>query len=208
MDLRWAATLLFAASVGTVLAVAVKLPYYAFFAPTRDKAAVTTRLPWGMYAAMGAGAVLSIAVGVLPGAASDVFGLHVEHAAYTTATIVSGLQVLALSADRARGSSLPKLAGRDTVTLDADWMYRKAGHPVNALVLKPLEAVFTVAQTGATWTVRVTTRLHRKAGAGVGVGEPAAAGNGGGGAHRDVRRRSPRRRALVNWPGVGSGRVG
>ena len=158
VDLRWAATLLFAASVGTVLAVAVKLPYYAFFAPARNNAAVTTRLPWGMYAAMGAGAVLSIAVGVLPGAASDMFGLHVEHAAYTTATIVSGLQVLALSAVGA-WLFLPKLAGRDTVTLDADWVYRKAGHPVSALILQPLEAVFTVAQTGATWTVRVTTRF-------------------------------------------------
>ena len=78
--------------------MAVKLPYYAFFAPARSSAAVTTRVPWSMYAAMGAGAVLSVAVGVLPGEASEVFGLHVEHAAYTTATIVSGLQVLALSA--------------------------------------------------------------------------------------------------------------
>ena len=51
-----------------------------------------------------------------------------------------------------------KLAGRDTVTLDADWVYRKAGHPVSALVLQPLEAVFTVAQTAVAWTVRVTTR--------------------------------------------------
>ena len=158
VDLRWAATLLFAASVGTVLAVAVKLPYYAFFAPARDNAAVTTPVPWGMYAAMGAGAVLSIAVGVLPGAASDMFGLHVEHAAYTTATIVSGLQVLVLSAVGA-WLFLPKLAGRDTVTLDVDWVDRKAGHPVSALVLQPLEAVFTVAQTGAAWTVRVTTRF-------------------------------------------------
>ena len=38
-------------------------------------------------------------------------------------------------------------------------MYRKAGHPVSALILQPLEAVFTVAQTGAAWTVRVTTRF-------------------------------------------------
>ena len=157
-DLRWAATLLYVASVGTVLAVAVKLPYYAFFGPARDGAAVTTRVPWGMYAAMGAAAVLSIAVGVFPGAAPEVFGLHLEHAAYTTTTIVSGLQVLALSALGA-WLFLPKLAGRDTVTLDADWVYRKAGRPVSALVLQPLEAAFTASEAAAAWTVRVTTRL-------------------------------------------------
>ncbi len=157
-DLRWAATLLYAASVGTVLAVAVKLPYYAFFAPARDSATATTRVPWGMYAAMGAAAVLSIAVGVLPGAAPKVFGLHLEHPEYTTTTIVSGLQVLALSAIGA-WLFLPKLARRDTVTLDADWVYRKAGRPFSALVLQPLEGAFTASEAAAAWTARVTTRL-------------------------------------------------
>ena len=117
VDLRWAATLLFAASVGTVLAGAVKLPYYAFFAPARDNAAVTDPPPVGHVTPRWARAPCCRSRSECSRARRlTCSACTVEHAAYTTATIVSGLQVLVLSAVGA-WLFLPKLAGRDTVTL-------------------------------------------------------------------------------------------
>jgi multicomponent Na+:H+ antiporter subunit D len=156
VDRRWVTMLLYVASVGTLLAVAVKLPYFAFFGPGR--AAVTTSVPWGMYAAMGAGAVLSIVVGIFPGELLEAFRLHAEPPPFTTESVVFGLEVLALAAIGA-WLVLPKLAGRDTVTLDSDWLYRKAGRPVRVLVQQPLEAAFTAAEHAVAWTVHTATRL-------------------------------------------------
>ena len=160
VDRRWAVFLLYVASVGTTLAVVVKLPYYTFFGDGFGERRVENlrAVPWGMYAGMTAGAALSIVVGIVPGETFELFRLDLHPHGYTAENVVFGLEVLAFSLAGA-WLVLPLLRGRPRVTLDADWPYRKAGMPVRLLVQEPLEAIFTTAQRGVTWTTRITSRL-------------------------------------------------
>jgi multicomponent Na+:H+ antiporter subunit D len=154
---RWAALLLYAASAGTVLAVVVKLPYYAFFGEHRG-AIITASVPWGMYAGMGAAAVLAVVMGFAPAATFEALQLHLAPPGYTTENVVFGLEVLAFALIGG-WLALPLLEPRDTVTLDTDWLYRKAGTPVRLLIQQPLELPFALSQRAVDWTVRTATRF-------------------------------------------------
>lgn len=144
VDRRWATALLAAASAATVLAVAVRLPYYAFFGPERS-GALARRVPSGMYAAMGAAAALSIWTSLAPETLFDALGFHIHAHAFHTNAVVFGLQAAAFSAIGG-WLVLPLLPPRDAVALDTDWAYRKARAPVRVLVQRPLESVFTFCE--------------------------------------------------------------
>ena len=143
VDRRWATALLAAASAATVLAVVIRLPYYAFFGPGRS--APVRRIPSGMYVAMSIAAALSIWTSLSPETLFEVLGFHIHAHAFHTNAVVFGLQAAAFSGI-AGWLVLPYLAPRDAVTLDADWVYRKAGAPVRVLVQQPLETAFTLCE--------------------------------------------------------------
>ena len=148
--------LLLVASVGATLAVAVKLPYYAFFGPQRTP--VVTAVPVGMLVALGAGAILSLAVGLAPAITFDALGLELNPHGFTSANVVFGLELFAFTLVTA-WALLARLAPHDIVTLDTDWFYRKAGKPIRIFIQQPLEWPFTRTTRVATRIIAFASRL-------------------------------------------------
>lgn len=134
---------LYIAAAGTTLAVAVKLPYYAFFGPRHTP--VQQPVPPGMIVGMAAAAVLSIAVGLFPQTTFDLLQLDLHAHPFTSANVISGLEVFVASV-AASWLALRWLAPRDTVTLDTDWFYRKSTRLVRIAIQQPIEWPFTQTQ--------------------------------------------------------------
>ncbi len=139
------------ASSATVLAVLLRLTYYAFLGPARN--GTIRPVPAGMYVAMAAGAALSLWTSISPDTLFDVLGFHIHAEVFHTSTVVLESQLLLLSL--AGGLFvLLWLRPREGVVLDTDWFYRKAGRLVGILVQTPLEATFTCFDVLAGGTAR------------------------------------------------------
>ena len=121
------------ASVGTLLVVLFRLPWFTFFAPaaapaTPDAcaapAAPLRRVPVSMYVAMGALAAVNIVIGVAPGL---LYGLLPNDGGdYSPFSAHKLTGALAIAAGAAVAFVVGKrfLAGRDIRVLDVDWVYR------------------------------------------------------------------------------------
>ena len=137
----WAVALLYLASVGTFLHTGLKLPYFTWFGPKRDDIHVGP-VPRGMLVAMVFAAALCIGIGVYPTALYDLLPHPNTYEPYYADHVVRTLQMLGFTAVGfwlLRG----KLGGEATITIDTDWVYRKAGPLARVLIQTPLEAVFT-----------------------------------------------------------------
>ncbi len=137
----WAVALLYLASVGTFLHTGLKLPYFTWFGPRRDDIHVGP-VPRGMIVAMVLAAALCIGIGVYPTALYDQLPFVNTYEPYYADHVVRTLQMLGFTAV---GFWLLRrmLGGEATITIDADWVYRKAGPLARVLIQTPLEAVFT-----------------------------------------------------------------
>ena len=137
----WAVALLYLASVGTFLHTGLKLPYFTWFGPRRDDIHVGP-VPRGMIVAMVLAAVLCIGIGVYPTALYDQLPFTNTYEPYYADHVVRTLQMLGFTAV---GFWLLRrmLGGEATMTIDTDWIYRKAGPLARVLIQTPLEAVFT-----------------------------------------------------------------
>jgi len=114
--------LLYLVSIATFLSVGLKLPFFTWFGPSRSLKPTAT--PSGMYIGMGLTAGLSIAIGVYPSILYDILPFTVEYKPYTVAKVVETMQLLALTGF-GFWLLVPRLAGKDTITLDTDWFYRR-----------------------------------------------------------------------------------
>ncbi len=155
--LYWVVALLYLASVGTFLHTGLKLPYFTWFGPRRDDVRVAP-VPRGMLVAMALAAALCVGIGVYPDVLYGLLPFPVHYEPYSAGHVVRSLQLLGFTAVGfwlLRGM----LGGEPTVSIDADWFYRKAGVPVRVLVQQPLEAVFTAAQRGLDWTTSAAAYL-------------------------------------------------
>ena len=143
IDERLITLLLTVASSATVLAVLLRLPYYAFFGQAR--VGPLARIPAGMYVAMAAGTALSLWTSFSPATLFEVLGFSVHAEEFHTDDVVFGLQVVMLSLVGG-WFVLSWLRPREGVVLDTDWFYRKSGPLVRIAVQTPLEAVFTFSE--------------------------------------------------------------
>ncbi len=140
----WAVALLYLASVGTFLHTGLKLPYFTWFGPKRDDIHVGP-VPRGMIVAMVLAAALCIGIGVYPTALYDQLPHLNTYEPYYADHVVRTLQMLGFTAVGfwlLRG----RLGGEATITIDTDWLYRKAGPIARVLIQTPLEAVFTFCE--------------------------------------------------------------
>ncbi len=140
----WAVALLYLASVGTFLHTGLKLPYFTWFGPRRDDIHVGP-VPRGMIVAMVLAAALCIGIGVYPTALYDQLPYLNTYEPYYADHVVRTLQMLGFTAVGfwlLRG----RLGGEATITIDTDWLYRKAGPFARLLIQTPLEAVFTFCE--------------------------------------------------------------
>jgi multicomponent Na+:H+ antiporter subunit D len=157
IDRPWPLLALYVAAVATTLAVAVRLPYYAFFGERRSTVNVGS-IPIAMYVAMGVGAALSVAVGLAPATTFDLLALDLHPHGFASANVVFGLQVFAFTV-AAGWLALPYLPPRGELTVDTDFLYRKITTPVRLVIQQPLEWPFTQTSRGLNVVVRAATRI-------------------------------------------------
>ena len=114
--------LLYLVSIATFLSVGLKLPCFTWFGPNRSLRTGAT--PTGMYIGMALTAGLCIAIGVYPSMLYDVMPFTVEYQPYTVTKVLQTMQLLAFTG-LGFWLVVHKLAGKNTIALDTDWVYRR-----------------------------------------------------------------------------------
>ena len=115
--------LLMAASAGVFLHAGIKFPWFVFF--QKDSGLRPPDPPWNMRAAMVLFAALCIGIGIWPDPLYGLLPYPVDYAPYTVPHVVNALQLLLFSG-LAFFLMLPLMRRTLTVTLDFDWLWRRA----------------------------------------------------------------------------------
>ncbi|MEE4294669.1 MAG: Na(+)/H(+) antiporter subunit D, partial [Xanthomonadales bacterium] len=115
--------LLAAASAGVFLHAGIKFPWFVFF--QRDSGLRPKDAPWNMGVAMVIFSVLCILFGVAPQLLYDYLPYPVDYEAYTAGKVIFYLQLLLFSG-LAFFLLLPLMRRTETISLDADWLWRVA----------------------------------------------------------------------------------
>jgi multicomponent Na+:H+ antiporter subunit D len=166
------------ASAGVFHHSGIKIPFFAFFA--HDSGIRCKEAPWNMLAAMAIAAFLCIAIGVYPDPLYDILPFPVDFAPYTTAHVITQLQLLLFSALaftwlKRTGLYPPELR---SVNLDFDVVYRK-GLPAFARgfvrIFGPIDREARRAALGAFG--RVVHQIYRHHGPAGALARTANAGN-------------------------------
>ena len=118
-------TVLVFASAGVIYHSAIKVPYLAFFA--QDSGKRVQEAPLNMLIAMGITAFLCVAIGVYPDPLYAILPYVVNYVPYTTAHVITMLQLLAFAT---LGFALLQRCGLypqelRSINLDTDWIYRR-----------------------------------------------------------------------------------
>lgn len=123
---RWFvwAMLLFA-SAGVFHHSGIKIPYFAFFA--HDSGRRVKEAPWNMLLAMFITSFLCIFIGVYPQPLYDILPYPVDFVPYTTAHVITQLQLLMFSALAFTVLMLYKIYPPElkSTNLDSEWIYRR-----------------------------------------------------------------------------------
>jgi multicomponent Na+:H+ antiporter subunit D len=113
------------ASAGVFHHSGIKIPYFAFFA--HDSGLRPKEAPLNMLLAMGIAAFLCIGIGVYPDALYAILPFPVDYVPYTTAHVITQLQLLMFSALAFTFLMLTGLYPPElkSTNLDSDWIYRR-----------------------------------------------------------------------------------
>ena len=129
--------LLTMASSGTFLHTGLKLPYYMFFG--KDSGIRAKEPPTNMLIAMGMAAFLCIGIGVFPGPLYSVLPYEVHFDPYTGDHVTGALGMLMFTA-LGFFMLLKRLEPEPTISIDADWFYRKGSRVFMWVANKPIAA--------------------------------------------------------------------
>jgi len=166
------------ASAGVFHHSGIKIPFFAFFA--HDSGIRCKEAPWNMLVAMAIAAFLCIAIGVYPDPLYAILPFPVDFKPYTTAHVITQLQLLLFSALaftwlKRTGLYPPELR---SVNLDFDVVYRK-GLPALARgfvrVFGPIDRKARMAALGT--LSRVVHQIYRHHGPAGALARTANAGN-------------------------------
>jgi multicomponent Na+:H+ antiporter subunit D len=135
----WTYLVLVIASAGVSLHAGIKFPWFVFFA--KDSGLRPKEAPKHMLLAMGVVAFLCIGLGVFPQPLYDMLPHADVMQVYTADHVVLQLEILLASAF-AFFLLLPVLKRSDTITLDTDWFYRRAGRGFVRFAEGPLTRLF------------------------------------------------------------------
>ncbi|CAA7620719.1 Na(+)/H(+) antiporter subunit D [Magnetospirillum sp. SS-4] len=143
--------LLTAASAGVFLHAGIKFPWFVFF--QKDSGLRPADPPWSMRLAMILLSALCVGIGVFPGLLYGLLPHPVDYQPYTAAHVVEMLQLLGFSG-LAFFLLLPMMKRTRTVTLDADWLWRRPGAAAATRLWTGLAAVFAELTATAAAAVR------------------------------------------------------
>jgi len=144
-NLVWVYLLLTAASAGVFLHAGIKFPWFVFF--QRDSGLRPKDAPWNMGLAMMIFAGLCIALGVFPELLYPLLPYTVEYQPYTAGKVLFYLQLLLFSG-LAFFVLLPLMRRTETISLDTDWLWRRAAPAVIGLLEQALHWLDAARQRG------------------------------------------------------------
>ncbi len=121
LELVW---FLIAAAAAGVLFVGIKLPWYMFF--QKDSGQRPPEPPLNMRLAMYLMAALCIGFGVFPGPLYALLPVATDYQPYTPDHVIFALQIL-MFAVLSFFLALPVIQRTLTISLDVDWLWRRAG---------------------------------------------------------------------------------
>lgn len=142
-NLPSAELLLYLASIGTFLSIALKLLYFMFFG--EDKGLKTEKLPFNMYVAMAGGAFLCTLYGIAPNLLYNILPYPVKYHPYSLYHIIDTVQLLT-AALVVFWIFIPKMATKLMISLDTDWFYRK---PLKYMIRWIVEVVCYIREVSA-----------------------------------------------------------
>ena len=145
--------LLAAASAGVFLHAGIKFPWFVFF--QKDSGLRPPEPPWNMRAAMLLVAALCIGLGIWYEPLYRLLPYATDFAPYTGAHVVAQLQLLLFSG-LAFFAMLGWLRRTLTITLDADWLYRRLAPAALRRLEPPLARALAAMEASA---ARVSRRL-------------------------------------------------
>lgn len=158
-NLMWVYMLLTAASAGVFLHAGIKFPWFVFF--QRDSGLRPDDAPWNMALAMILFAGLCILLGVFPELLYAYLPYAVDYVPYSAGKVLFYLQLLLFSG-LAFFVLLPLMKRTETISLDTDWLWRRAGLGLLKLAGRLLEAfgrqVDRAAASAGAFTQRMTVR--------------------------------------------------
>lgn len=159
-QMLWIWLALQAASAGVFLHAGIKFPWFVFF--QKDSGLRPSEPPWNMCLAMGLLAFSCLALGVAPGVLYQWLPYPVHYEPYTAEHVLAQLQLL-LFAGLAFFLMLPWMKRTLTISLDIDWLYRRALPSslryMAGLAAGPGQRLRLLAQAGGTGTARMLARL-------------------------------------------------
>ena len=136
-------------SVGTFFSLSLKLFYLAFFG--EDRGLAPRKIPLNMYASMMVCAVLCVAIGLYPNLLYSRLPYPVHYEPFTLDHVVSTLELF-LGTLVGFWLYLPRLVVHPTITLDADWLYRRPlAQTFQQLVMGLKQARDVIGRRGADW---------------------------------------------------------
>ena len=142
-NLPSAELLLYLASIGTFLSIALKLLYFMFFG--EDKGLKTEKLPFNMHVAMAGGAFLCTLYGIAPNLLYNILPYPVKYHPYSLYHIIDTVQLLT-AALVVFWIFIPKMATKLMISLDTDWFYRK---PLKYMICWIVEVVCYIREVSA-----------------------------------------------------------
>ena len=138
--LLWLWLLLLIGSAGVFLHAGIKFPWFVFF--QKDSGLRPADPPANMRIAMSLLAALCLFIGIFPAVLYAIAPVAIDYAPYTAAHLVTKLQLL-LFAGAAFFVWLPWLQRKKVITLDVDWLYRRALPQATRWMLTHLVAMTT-----------------------------------------------------------------
>ncbi|MFT4807813.1 MAG: multicomponent Na+:H+ antiporter subunit D [Paraglaciecola sp.] len=135
MNLVWVYMALTAASAGVFLHAGIKFPWFVFF--QKDSGLRPKDAPWNMGLAMIIFASLCILIGVFPETLYSLLPYPVDYIPYSIGKVLFYLQLLLFSG-LAFFVLLPLMKRTMTISLDTDWLWRRAGVSMLKLIDRAL----------------------------------------------------------------------
>ncbi|MFQ3196595.1 MAG: multicomponent Na+:H+ antiporter subunit D [Paraglaciecola sp.] len=156
-DLVWVYMALTAASAGVFLHAGIKFPWFVFF--QKDSGLRPKDAPWNMGLAMIIFASLCIGLGIFPEFLYSLLPYPVDYQPYTVGKVLFYLQLLLFSG-LAFFVLLPLMKRTMTISLDTDWLWRRAAVSLVRIIEQVLSSIGEVI---AVRRVRLQKFLHRMA---------------------------------------------
>ncbi len=150
--------LLLLASVGTFLHTGLKIPVFTFWG--KDQKLSVKPIPFNMYIAMGLVAFGCIFYGVYPMALYGMLPFEAKYNPYTAYHWVEATQLLVFTFV-GFWVLREKLAGEPYIAVDTDWFYRRSGPLLTALLVVPVNAVFSAGAKARDALASASVRCFR-----------------------------------------------